>query len=418
MNFKRSFLEGQKARNKGIPLGSEGLEALSRAIGGLQKARIYSLGAAPKVGKSTLADIGFVIGPCMYVLRQQEAINLKIANLKQDLLTQSDSSDKINAEILQWEAKKLHLEIIYFSFEIDRVTKEFDFVTHFLHEEYGIETVKLPEHRTYKGKNEIELSPDFLRGLLTYDDNPEEVITVPAEMVEQIKTIYLTRIIPLFGEYDESNKLTKKGMIRFIEHRENPTGLRNLLLDYAKKRGNIVYESYKVDNKIHKKMVAYKPFNENLLTLVVCDHVRKLLRERGFSMKDVIDKWSEYAVEMRDLFKFSFLHISHINRNLTDTKRRDLDDDRLFPTSDDFKDSSNLAEDSNYVITMFNPTDDRYNLSKHFGIIIRRTNKTIIYPKFRTVHLVDSRNVEAPQHFSLNMWGNLKTFKKFEKLNG
>jgi hypothetical protein len=74
----------------------------------------------------------------------------------------------------------------------------------------------------------------------------------------------------------------------------------------------------------------------------------------------------------------------------------------------------NLSEDSNYIFTMFNPNDDRYNLNKHFGDIIRNTNGSLKYPNMRTVHLVESRHCEAPQHFRVNMLGGLKTFKQFK----
>lgn len=74
----------------------------------------------------------------------------------------------------------------------------------------------------------------------------------------------------------------------------------------------------------------------------------------------------------------------------------------------------NLSEDSNYIFTMFNPNDDRYNLDKHFGKIIKKPDGSLIYPNMRTLHLVESRHCDAPQHFRFNMLGNVKMFKKLE----
>lgn len=48
MNFIEVFKQGQKGQNKGLDLGP-GLEAVSRAINGLQQRMIYGIAAAPKV---------------------------------------------------------------------------------------------------------------------------------------------------------------------------------------------------------------------------------------------------------------------------------------------------------------------------------------------------------------------------------
>ena len=74
----------------------------------------------------------------------------------------------------------------------------------------------------------------------------------------------------------------------------------------------------------------------------------------------------------------------------------------------------NLAEDCDYLFTLFNPNDERYNLSKHFGKKIKADNGDILYPNLRTVHLVESRHCMFPQHFRVNMEGNIKNFTKLE----
>lgn len=47
-NFIVEYKKGQEGRNKGLPMG-EGLEAISRAIDGIQKAMMYVVASAPKV---------------------------------------------------------------------------------------------------------------------------------------------------------------------------------------------------------------------------------------------------------------------------------------------------------------------------------------------------------------------------------
>ena len=72
----------------------------------------------------------------------------------------------------------------------------------------------------------------------------------------------------------------------------------------------------------------------------------------------------------------------------------------------------NLAEDADYVFTLFNPNDERYKLQKHFGLAIKDSKNNPIYPSMRTIHLVESRHCVFPQHFRANMYGNLKSFKQ------
>lgn len=59
---------------------------------------------------------------------------------------------------------------------------------------------------------------------------------------------------------------------------------------------------------------------------------------------------------------------------------------------------------------MFSPNDDKHKLSKHFGTPIRRPNNTLIYPNMRTIHLIESRHCPCPQHFRVNMHGDVKKF--------
>lgn len=415
MNLIQAFKSGQKGANKGLPMG-EGLKAVSLAINGVQRGRIYTVGAAPKGGKSTLVDVGFVIEPCIYVLENNIKVNYALNQIKEKLLITVDSGERLslNQQFEVIQAKLIDLEIIYNSYEIDRVSKEFDFITHFLNRDYGIININLPAGRLYKGQNFVPLSSAYLRGELVFDtitpDEEVEIIKVPDDLFKKIQTVYAERIIPLVGEYDNLGKKVQKGIIQFLENKDNPTGVRNYLLDYANKNGTFLYKTSVKNGKSYERMIGYKPTNPNKYVVIITDHLRKLLPERGFQMKQTIDKFSEYAVEFRNTCNFSFVHIIHLNRAMSSIERRSYDDDRIFPTSDDIKETGNLSEDSNYIFTMLNPNDDKFNLKKHFGTIIRKPDNSLIYPLMRTIHLVESRHCVCPQHFRVNMHGDVKKF--------
>ena len=108
-NFIEEFLKGKKGKNKGLPLGP-GLTAISRAINGIQRGMLYGLASAAKVGKSTFVNYGFVIHPYLYALEH-----------------------------------KTNIRWVYFSYEMDRVSMEFDFAAYFLFHDHKIKEVKLPD---------------------------------------------------------------------------------------------------------------------------------------------------------------------------------------------------------------------------------------------------------------------------------
>jgi hypothetical protein len=419
MNFRQAYEQGQKGANKGLPMGP-GLSSVAQAINDIQRAKIYTVAAAPKGGKSTLVDSGFVIEPAVYVLEHNKKIHSKLESIKQELDLTLDSSlrSNLNTKYDALVKQLIDLEFIYNSYEIDRVSKEFDFAAHFIQRDHGISEITLPEGKTFRGGNTVKISADYLKGELTYDaltpDAEKEIIRVPENLLTVLMTVYETRIVPLFGEYNEKGEKLQKGMIIFLENKDNPTGVRNWLMDYAKTNGEFIFKTSVKDNITYQRLIGYKPFNPDKFVIIITDHLRKLLPERGFKMKETVDKFSEYAVEFRNICKFTFVHIIHLNRALSDISRRQFDDDRLFPQSDDIKETGNLSEDSNYIFTMMNPNDDKYNLKKHFGRILRTPGGALVHPNLRTIHLVESRHCFCPQHFAVNMIGETKTFTKVE----
>lgn len=376
MNFIESYKKGQEGGNKGIPL-SGGLSKISEAINGVQRARIYGLASAPKVGKSTLADVMFVIEVFLYCLEHN-----------------------------------IELDIQYYSYEIARVNKEFDLSVHFLNRDHGITHIKLEEGQTKEGKSEIEISSDYLMGRLIDDQGNQ--IKVKESVEKVLKIVYEERIVPLFGEFDAEGNQISQGVITFHQNRNNPTGIWKELLNHASENGKFNYKRWKKDGVEHKRIVGYTPNNPEKFTIVILDHLRKVIPERGFTLKQTVDKTIEYQVELRNWCGYTFLDIIHLNRSMTDMNRIKFAGDLLYPNSDDIKDSGNLAEEADYMFTMFNPNDERYNLSKHFGKTIKDNQGNELYPNMRTIHLVENRHGFYPQHFVTNMLGNIKKFDKLE----
>lgn len=371
MNFIEAFKKGQQGKNAGL---STGLSKLDIAIGGVQKQSIYGIAASPKVGKTTFADLCFVIEPYLNWLKIKER----------------------NPDT------KITLKFIYFSYEISRLKKEFKFAAHFIARDFGVANFQ---------HNGIwyEMSGRYLEGRLK--DNNNEFIPIKPDHFEMLKIVYEKRIIPLFGEYSSSGKRIKEGIIDFYEERDNPTGLRNILLHYATVNGKFLHETYHTKDDLghsvqKQRIVGYLPENPDHFTFIITDHVRKLKRERGFSMKENIDKWIEYSVELRNWCAFTFIHVIHLNRAISNIDRLKYLKDKIYPTGEDTKDTGNISEECDYFLTLFNPADEKYNLDTHFGIRLDE------YPDYRSLHLVESRDTECPKHLQLQMYGAINYFKQ------
>lgn len=370
MNFIEEVEKGRLGRNAGLPTG---IPALDRDTDGVQKKCIYGVGAAPKVGKTTFVDYAFVLSPYLY------------------LQTLTEESD-------------VEIDWIYNSYEIDRVRKELKFACFFFSHDHNMNNF------THKGKI-YEISARYLQSKMKDED--EELILLKDEHLVILKQIYEERIIPLFGEFNRAGHKIKPGLIKdFLEERENPTGIRNYLLKYATDNGKFIYENYKDKTGAEKRRrIGYKANNPNKYVIIITDHIRKLKGERGFTTKQNIDKFIEYQVEFRNWCGWTFVDICHLNRGMADVQRMKFSKDTLYPTGEDFKDTGNLSEEADIIYTMMNPNDEKYQLQSHFNLDLRDGPGNLLYPNYRSLHLVESRDTECPVHYQLNMFGNINTFK-------
>lgn len=374
MNFEQEFNKGQTGANKGLPMGL-GVSHVSSAVNGVQRSRIYGVAAAAKAGKSTLVDYAFVLEPILYVM-----------------------------------AHNIRAEWLYFSFELDRVSKEFDFAAYFLGKFHGIRHIKLEDGITKDGKDTIPLTSDYLRGRV--QDDKSEIIKVKESIKNVLfDDIYPNWIVPIMGEFDKNGNQKSKGYINFIEQKDNPTGIYKGLKAKAEREGKWITVGA---GGGRTRIIGYQPNDPEKYVIIITDHLRKLIPERGFDMKRTVDKYIEYQVELRNLCGYTFVDIIHTNRSITDQQRLQQAKDLLYPTSDDIKDTGNLAEDADYIFSMFDPNDQRYRLKKHFGLELLDSKGNPFYPDMKTIHLVESRHCKYPQHFRVNMIGGVKHFEKLK----
>jgi len=135
------------------------------------------------------------------------------------------------------------------------------------------------------------------------------------------------------------NKLIKKGLISFYDRRMSVEQMQSVLLKSIPK--------------------------DDEYSIVMTDHLRKLLYKDY--LKKTIDDYSSMSVDLRNAYGFSFVHIIHLNRSISEGQRIRQFGNYIYPTSEDIKDTGNLSEDADYVFTIFNPND--------MGLVIETATK-------------------------------------------
>lgn len=323
-----------------------GMPRLSKAINNIQKGTYYVLGAQQKTGKTAFLDHFFILQP--YLLNP-------------------------NAKV-KW---------IYFSYEIDRINKMAKWVAYLMYVKHGIRC----DLNYILSKGDNQLSPEHRK------------------LVEEI---YNNEIVDLFGKYDKYGKKISEGKIDFFDEKENPTGIRNYILNYAKKNGEIIYEDYEteVDGKIvvKQKIAGYIEDDPEQMTIIIIDHMGLLRKERGFNDKQNIDKMSQYLVELRNKFRFSSIAVSQFNRDLGKTERLKFSGEQLQPTMEDFKNTGNMGEDASMVMALFNAT--RYpHITEHLDYNVPHIGKG-----YRTIHILSSRNTESDMYIAGELEGKTGYF--------
>lgn len=150
----------------------------------------------------------------------------------------------------------------------------------------------------------------------------------------------------------------------------------------------------------------YNPNNEDLIHLVVIDHLSLVRRANGRSLKEEMDLISSYLVTLRNRCKISPLVIMQANRNSTsmDRRKEGLNNMRI----DDTKDTGAPAQDSEIIISIFNPF--REKLSSYRGYDIKSLGGN-----FRVLTVLKNRYGEADVEVGCAFYGKISYFAELPK---
>lgn len=206
----------------------------------------------------------------------------------------------------------------------------------------------------------------------------------------------------LFLMYEDYvNELTE--VCDILEGAQNPTGIYKYAKRYAEKNGKI--------EDINEYDKVYIPHHSNEIVIVVLDHMGLMKHERSMNKKEAIDKTSEYCQWMRDFLGFVPVAVSQINRDLSNPIYQKMDS--FEPNLDQVKESGRPAEDSDVVISLFQPSRYKTNDASYNNV------SKFISPEgadcFRSIKILKNTYGESDLRIGMGFHGSTGTFKELPK---
>lgn len=161
----------------------------------------------------------------------------------------------------------------------------------------------------------------------------------------------------------------------------NPTGIYKTCKKFAKAHGK---EKFKTIKEVEfegttterKRLVGFKPDNDNSYWLVIIDHIGLIPTERGMNQYDTMKKLSsEYFIELRNIYGFSPIVVAQQTFDENEDKGRGTGE----PTKSGIADCKAISRDFNVILGLHSPyefkktTYQRYNITyfeDHFRALI------------------------------------------------
>lgn len=242
----------QNVLNGGINSIPTPFRRFSNDFVGVEKAKYYCLTAPTKVGKTTFASYVFLYTPILYAYEHPEQLRLKIFYYPIEE-TPEDVLERFMCFILY----KLSGGKIF----VDRTT--------------------------LKSSKNDPISKDVLDILNT-------------------------------GEYKALLEFFEKTVI--FSSSTNPTGVWNEAIRYAEDHGKVYKKKVQVKDEfgINKEIEIfdhYEPDDPKEFRIIFHDHLGLTTQERGYTLKQSMDKLGEYFVKLRNLYGFTICSIQQQNTN-------------------------------------------------------------------------------------------------------
>lgn len=280
---------------------------LSNSFPGIEQDKYYLISGSTKAAKTQITNYLFVYTPVMYAYRHPEQVRVKI---------------------------------FYFPLEETPENITLRFMSYLLY--------------TLSGMS-IRVSPMDLKST-----NADKILD------EEILNILRSE------EYQNVLKFYEENVL-FMSDR-NPTGIYKTVKSYAEKNGTVHRKAIKITNKetgnTEEKEVFdyYEPGDKKEYVIVITDHVSLLNQEKGMSLRETINKYSEYMMIIRN--NFHYIPVC-VQQQSTETSSLDAyKSNKIRPTMAGLSDSKYTAKDCSLMFGITNPF--AFEMPEYLGYDISR----------------------------------------------
>ena len=259
---------------------------------------------------------------------------------------------------------------------------------------------------TLSGKR---ISPTDLRS--TNSEKP-----LDEEIIDLLRSEEYTNILDFYEE-----------VISFMPSR-NPTGVWKDIKSYADAHGIVHTKTCKYKDELGVEQIGeqfdyYEPNNPNEYVFIIIDHVSLLETERNLTLRECINKLSEYMVIFRN--RYRYIPVVVQQQSVETTNLDAFKNNKIRPTSSGLSDSKGPSKDCSIMLGITNPFS--HELREYLGYDI-----TKFKGEFRCLEVVLNRNGSSngicPLFFdgAINFFGELplpndkenleKVYKRLEKI--
>lgn len=280
---------------------------LSNSFPGIEQDKYYLVSGSTKSAKTQVTNYLFVYTPILYAFEHPEQLRVKI---------------------------------FYFPLEETPENITLRFMSYLLF--------------TLSGK-QIRISPTDLKST-----NADKVLD--EEILKILKSDEYQKILKFY----EDNVL-------FISER-NPTGIYKTLKDYADKNGIVHRKKIKITNKETgnteevEAFDYYEPADKKEYVIVITDHVSLLNQERGMSLRETINKYSEYMMIIRN--NYHYIPVCVQQQSYETTNLEAYKSNKIRPTMAGLSDSRYTAKDCSMMLGITNPFS--FELPEYLGYDISK----------------------------------------------
>lgn len=153
----------------------------------------------------------------------------------------------------------------------------------------------------------------------------------------------------------------------------NPTAVWKVVLNHVLKNGRVEKENYTIKDEttgmdiVKEKIVGYTENNPNTINLIFIDHISCCTTERGYTLKQSIDKLVDYCVLFRNIYKVSTIIIQQ--QNTSGESAQNIKINKIRPSKEGLADSTYTGNYENVLFGLFSPI--KYEIEYYAGYQIK-----------------------------------------------